>query len=297
MEDQFKREIKKQGLPFVSLFSDDADFREALYKEYLQAEKIPCYDLYLFERYTPDQVEQMILAENRESELRTLHWEFIEMQVKKTLPEKYLAPDIKKTPIIKALVAIESEITLFKKAAIDNTTDKYKEPEIRAKNVQEASKVLGTFADKILNHIKEDDFNIFLHFHPDRQSKWDAIKNNFNSLLQVPTDAPEINFENEKLIFTNLKELQEHADKVVAGGFISLSQKELFIQQLAAINPDKEKKVDWLGSNTQLIGYMTKIVGNQKRNVAYAKKIFNKPCLKDNEYKGETIPVINKLFR
>lgn len=294
MRVQFEREIKKQGLPFANLFANDNEFSEALHNEYLNAEKKPCIDLYVLEKYTPEQVDAGCVPD-------TYHREFFELIQSNTLPDKYFAPDIEKTAIVKALRAIESAIKLLKKSVSINSVDVYKEPEIRAKNVLEASKVLGTFADKILNHIKEDDFNIYLHFSPDKQSIWDAMKSNFNSLLQVPnenpTDTPEIIFGNDKLIFTNLKDLREHADKVVKGGFIAASQKELFIQQLAAINPDQEKKVDWLGSNPKLIGYMTKIVADKKRNVAYAKKIFNKPNLKGNDYKFETIPVIDKLFR
>lgn len=104
-------------------------------------------------------------------------------------------------------------------------------------------------------------------------------------------------FENDKIIFGNLKDLQEHSDKVLKGNFIKHSQRDLFIKQFAAIKPDEKNKVDWLGSDTQLIGYMIKIMNNKKRNVAYAKKIFNRPDLKDNAYNWENIPEINKLFR
>lgn len=107
----------------------------------------------------------------------------------------------------------------------------------------------------------------------------------------------QIIFENDKIIFDNLKDLQQHADKVLKGNFIKKSQRDLFIKQFAAIKPDEKNKVDWLGSDTQLIRYMVKIMNNKKRNVAYAKKIFNRPDLKDNAYNWENIPEINKLFR
>lgn len=103
---------------------------------------------------------------------------------------------------------------------------------------------------------------------------------------------------NSKIIFKTFSELADHVQKMINAGFIDQSQRERLINQLSASSPDKSKLVDVNMSNTKLIYYMTKLTINGKRNVAYAKKIFDRPDLKDGDYKGtERIPDINKLFK
>lgn len=98
---------------------------------------------------------------------------------------------------MQALREVNSEMKILKRAVFDEKTHKYKEAEIRAKNVSNASQRLGRFADLVLAKIKNDGSNHSLDLSNPSAEKpnfWAALKSNFNNLLSNPmVEAPKQN--------------------------------------------------------------------------------------------------------
>lgn len=207
---QFERELEKAKISFDDLISGEPAFKGELLTEYLMAETKPCLNFYLAEHYSNEEINAGFAdAHSRtpvskgagivaasfvadtpfESHLRELIQEFNEMLVKKILSAKYYCPDIEKTIIVQALREINSEVEILKKSVFDETTDKYKEAEIRAKNVSIAAEKLGRFANLVLAKIKDDKENFHLYLEKastGQRSFWEALKSNFNNLLSMP---------------------------------------------------------------------------------------------------------------
>lgn len=197
---QFEREIEKAKIPFDDLISKDPAFKGNLLNEYLIAETKPCFDFFCAEHYSDKEVNDGFTdAHNKvpisssksiiaasfvsdtpfENHFRELIQEFDEMVVKKTLPAKYYCPDIEKTVIVQALREVNSEVEILKKSVFDEKTDKYKEAEIRAKNVTIASEKLDRFAGLVLGEIKNDKENFHLYLNQasaEKRSFWEALK-------------------------------------------------------------------------------------------------------------------------
>jgi len=97
----------------------------------------------------------------------------------------------------------------------------------------------------------------------------------------------------------NIDQLETIAQKLVAAGFIKANQEKLFMIML--LNPEGKPCIKWLGSNPELLWLMTLIFKDEKKHVAFAKKIFltTKP-LNDNQLTkkndGKGFPKIDDIF-
>lgn len=210
---QFDREFEKAKIPFNELIEKEPYFKNELLNEYLMAELQPCVEFYLAEHYSKEEIEagfadvhnnipesksKGVVAANLvaptpfESHFRELIQEFEEMVVKKNLPAKYYCPNLEKTGIVQALREINSEVEILKRSVFDDKTDKYKEAEIRAKNVSHIFERLGPFANLVLAEVKNDKENFDLYLKQatvEQRRLWDALKSNFNNLLSMSTVA------------------------------------------------------------------------------------------------------------
>jgi hypothetical protein len=205
---QFQREFETAKIPFSAIIISNPSFKEELYSQFRDAQRKPCFDLYLAEYYSDEELKQgfeeihkqipvsnsmEIVAANFvtttpfESHVMELNGQFTDMVVHKKLPSKYYCPDIEKTVIVQALKAISDEYELLKKSVFDEKTDKYKEAEIRSKNVVAISERLEGFAYLIIEHLRLDNDNIYLHLKKADKARfdfWQVLKSNFtNSLI------------------------------------------------------------------------------------------------------------------
>lgn len=204
---QFERELEKAKIPFYDVIDKEPSFKNELLNQYLKAEIKPCLDFYLAEHYSKEEIEagfanahnnipvtkskdvvaaSFIADTPFESHIRGLIQEFDEMVMKKTLPGKYYCPDLGKTHIVQALREINGEIEILKKSVFDEKTDKYKEAEIRAKNINLVSEKLNHFASLVLAEVRNDNENFHLYLNQasfEQRSFWEALKSNFNHLL------------------------------------------------------------------------------------------------------------------
>lgn len=203
---RFERELEKANVPFVHVVTGNGPFKNELFKQFVSAETKPCFDLYLADFYTEEEINKgfadvhnkipvttlrgvaanFVATTPFESSIIDLHNEFANKAAKKELPLQYFCPDIESTVIVQALRAIGNEYDILKKSVFDAATDKYKEAELRASNVLAFSKKLEKFAIFILECIMDENENILLYIHKEDVGKkgfWDTLKSNFNNAL------------------------------------------------------------------------------------------------------------------
>ncbi|HTF27405.1 MAG TPA: hypothetical protein VK625_01100 [Flavitalea sp.] len=207
---QFEREVENAKIPFNNLIDKESSFKNDLLNEYLMAEIKPCLDFFLAEHYSKEEIEagfkevhnRIPVSKSKdvvaagfvadtpfESHFRELIQEFNEMLVKKTLAAKYYCPDLEKTAIVRTLREINAETEILKRSIFDEKTDKYKEAEIRAKNVSLSLEKLDRFANLVLAEVKNDRENFHLYLKGEsleQRSFWEALKSNFNNSLTMP---------------------------------------------------------------------------------------------------------------
>lgn len=203
----FDREFEKANIPFNDIIKREYLFKNELFEQYTLAETKPCFDLYLANFYSQEELNKgfeeidsqipisyskdivmasFVATTSFENHGKNLYQEFIDKVIKKELPLKYYCHDIEKTEIVQALRRIDNEYKILQKSVFDEKTDKYKEAEIRANTVIELAASLENFECEVLEHLKQDNDNIFLVINKVDKPKnelWNTLKSNFDSLI------------------------------------------------------------------------------------------------------------------
>lgn len=204
----FENEFERAKVPFSDIVEKDNSFKDELFNQFCYAEEKPCFDLYLADFYSEEELNKGIIEIHKqipvsnskelvaanyvaptpfESRINQLFDEFATKTAKNNLPLKYYCPNLERTPITQALREIEEEYELLKKSVFDETTNKYKEAEIRAKNVSAISEKFKDFSFEVLEHLQQDNENIYLYIKNANDEKvelWKNLKSNFNSSLK-----------------------------------------------------------------------------------------------------------------
>ena len=203
----FEHEFEKANIPFGTIIKNTSLFKSELINQYSNAETKHCFDLYLADFYSEEELNKgfeeihrqipvsnskeivaanFVATTSFENRIQELYQQFIDKVIKKELPLKYYCHDIEKTQIVQALRRIDNEHKILQKSVFDEKTDKYKEAEIRANNVIEPTASSENFESEVLEHLKQDNDNIFLFLDKVDKPKielWDTLKSNFDSLI------------------------------------------------------------------------------------------------------------------
>jgi hypothetical protein len=210
--EDFEREYYQRdghfGFPFREVFEQNKEFKEMLFDEYCKAELHPCAERYYRRYFSKEQLDDMVRAEREGRDaseglrrIREIHAEYLNLKVKKKLPEAYYAPDITKTTIYQILKEVERLVSIFEKSALDDNVNVYNEP-INTVDaiIREIEKISNKdFALAILNDIICSNDNTVLrtdeivelivnHSHSGKtlrseRDKWDRMKITANNKL------------------------------------------------------------------------------------------------------------------
>jgi len=208
LNQRFEKEFERAHLPFVEILQLNPSFKKELFHQFTVAEAKPCFDLYLADYYSEEQLREgfetlhnaiplskangvvaasFVKQTPFENHIAELYSEFSLKVAKKELPETYFCPNIERTGIVSALFEIHGEYEILKKAVFESATDKYKEAEICAANIIRMTKRLGQFDHLVVTYLAENSDNIYLYLNDRRQELheiWSAIKSNFNNELR-----------------------------------------------------------------------------------------------------------------
>ena len=317
----FEREFEKANIPFKEIIEKEPLFQIELFNQYCKAATKPCFDLYLADFYSQDELNEgfdeihkqipvsnskEIVAANFvattqfESRIRELYNQFTEEVVKKKLPLKYYCLDIEKVVIVQALRRIDNEYEILKKSVFDEKTDKYKEAEIRAKNIIEASQKIGGFAPALIEYLKQESDNIYLYINKSNNAKddyWKTIKSNFNTQLSEFPSPQLLNttFSNKQANKTAIKE------KVISA-FAFMQGKDLRKHKRILNETDFENLIDWVTYYFENDFLMPEIkkpikeVNTNKENVIYTFKNFFKIVCPERTYPPSLFQLYTSCF-
>lgn len=127
---RFEREFEKANLPFAEILEQNSSFKKELLHQFALAQAKPCFELYLADYYSEEELRKGFEAAHKATPVSTakevvaaqfvarstfeiliseLHAEFSLKMAKMELPESYFCPDIEKTIIVTALREIHGE--------------------------------------------------------------------------------------------------------------------------------------------------------------------------------------------
>lgn len=207
--EQVSSKFSLHEIPFREQIESNHDFKNELFRQYNNAPRRPCFKLFTEKFFTDEEIkgfenasnkakETLFFVKKTESEKRfeQLNAEFSEMKIKNEVPEKYLAPDIEQTVIVRALRKIDEEYNLLKNSILNDIGDPYERAKNRAENINEALKDLGRFAPGIVDFLKNDNENSNVYTENkfsqrDFTNVWKNIKSDFNTYLKVEFLIPQ----------------------------------------------------------------------------------------------------------
>lgn len=150
----FDKDIK--NLPFIECIDKDN-----LYKEYLTANKIPDFEMYLYSINELEKVRELEGTNGYDNTLQEFHTQFISEINSKTLSDNAYKFNIKETSTFRHLKSIQDAYNDFletlRNRKDNNSIDRYKEPELQAKNIV---RLLQIFNDEVKTKIIENIINL-----------------------------------------------------------------------------------------------------------------------------------------
>jgi hypothetical protein len=145
----FDKDIK--NLPFIECIDKDN-----LYKEYLTAKKIPDFEMYLYSINELEKVRELEGTNGYDYTLQEFYTQFISEIKSKSLSDNAYKFNIKETSTFRHLTSIQDAYNHFLETLRnrqDNSIDRYKEPELQAKNIV---RLLQIFNDEVKTKIIEN---------------------------------------------------------------------------------------------------------------------------------------------